>query len=162
MNFFLEGLLIVILLIIFFQDLKFRAIHIVLPFFLGILGAYLFYLRGLSANILLYNLSFLAITFSGLFVYLTVKRRSLPNILDHVGLGDLLFFVAIVPYFSTSNFIIFFIGGLLFTIVLHLVLIRLVKGFELVPLAGFVALFMVLIKIISYFIKTDFFDTVLI
>ena len=77
-------------------------------------------------------------------------------------MGDLLFFLAVVPFFSTSNFILFFIGGMFFTIVVHLILVKFVTKYELIPLAGFVALFMVLLKLTSYFTELDFFKTVLV
>lgn len=160
MNFFFDGLLIVLLMIIFFQDLKFRAIHIVLPVILGALGIYLFLERGLQLQIVLYNIIFLALTFLGLFLYLSLKNRSVTNILSAVGMGDLLFFLAITPFFSTSNFILFFIGGMVFTIIIHSILIKFTTHFELIPLAGFVALFMILLKVTSYVVDFDFFKTV--
>lgn len=73
-----------------------------------------------------------------------------------MGLGDLLFFVAVVPLFSTYNYILFFITGMLFSIVGFLV-IRLTTKTELVPLAGLLGLYIVVLKFISYTTGFDLF-----
>lgn len=75
-----------------------------------------------------------------------------------MGLGDVLFFVAVIPFFSSYNYILFFITGMLFSILGFLV-IKLVVKTDLVPLAGLLALYLILLKVGSYISGFDVFFT---
>lgn len=154
----MELLLIGLLLLVFVQDMKFRAIHIALPIIISILGLYMFIENGFDKNILLYNTIFLTITLFGLYLYLSVKRQKLINPFNSIGTGDLLFFVAVIPYFSTVNYILYFITGMLFSILMFFI-IKLKTKTDLVPLAGFLAFYMILLKGIFYVVDLNFFET---
>lgn len=93
MDIFLETFLIVLLFAIFFQDLKLRAIHVLLPIFIAILGIVLFLNTSYPPLVLLYNTLFLVLTFFGLYLYLSAKQRRLINPFKSIGLGDFLFFL---------------------------------------------------------------------
>lgn len=73
-----------------------------------------------------------------------------------MGLGDILFFIAVIPFFSTHNFVLFFITGMIFSIVGFLI-IKIFTETNLVPLAGLLALYMILLKVGSYLSGFDVF-----
>lgn len=144
---------------VFIQDLKLRAIHILLPVFILILGLVTYFKAGYSVIGLLYSLAFLLVTFGGLYLYLSAKNRRLTNpFKKNMGLGDVLFFSAVIPFFSLHNYILFFITGMLFSIVGFLI-IKLIVKTNLVPLAGLLALYLVLLKVGSYIAGFDIFFT---
>jgi len=157
MKIFIEAILIVLLLLVFFQDLKFRAIHIVLPILIAILGIVILFARPYPFIVILYNSIFLVITLGGLYLYLLIKQRKPVNPFKSIGLGDILFFFAVVPYLSNTNYILFFISGMLFSIVSFLIM-KIVSKTNLVPLAGLLALYMVFLRFISYFTVFDFYE----
>jgi hypothetical protein len=161
MNIFIEAILIALLLLVFFQDLKLRTIHIVLPILIAILGIVILFARPYPLIVLLYNSVFLVITLGGLYLYLLIKQRKPVNPFKSIGLGDILFFFSIVPYFSNTNYILFFISGMLFSIFSFLIM-KIVSKTNLVPLAGLLALYMVFLRFISYFTAFDFFENIFI
>ncbi|WP_299242526.1 hypothetical protein [uncultured Aquimarina sp.] len=151
--------LILLLSLVFIQDLKLRAIHILLPIFILIIGLIPYFKNEYSIIGLLYSLIFLIITFGGLYLYLSVKNKKLTNpFKKNMGLGDVLFFIAVIPFFSSYNYILFFITGMLFSILGFLV-IKLIVKTDLVPLAGLLALYLILLKIGSYISGFDVFFT---
>jgi len=152
-------IIILLLTLVFIQDLKLRAIHILLPIFILIFGLISYFNNGYSPIGLGYSLAFLIITFGGLYLYLSAKNRRLTNpFKKNMGLGDVLFFVAVIPFFSSYNYILFFITGMLFSILGFLV-IKLVVKTDLVPLAGLLALYLILLKVGSYISGFDVFFT---
>ena len=161
MDIAMELLLIGLLLLVFIQDMKFRAIHIALPVVISILGLYVFIENNFDKSILFYNGLFLVITLLGLYLYLSVKNRKLTNPFNSIGKGDILFFVAIIPYFSTANYILYFITGMLFSILMFFI-IKLKTRTNLVPLAGLLAFYMILLKGVFYAVDLNFFETKLI
>lgn len=161
MQLFLEVLLVVLLLLVFVQDLKYRAIHIALPLFIGILAGYVFFQRDLDYRILIRSLLFLTLTFSALYLYLRIRRGPSFQFFENIGKGDLLYFLAVIPLFSTANYILYFISGMLFSI-LGFMVIQYVSKSNLIPLAGLLALYLVILKGVLYITGLDFFDTRLI
>lgn len=161
MDIFLETFLIILLFAVFFQDLKLRVIHITLPISIAVLGIVFFLNDSYAVLILWYNTLFLVLTFFGLYIYLSVKHLRLVNPFKSIGLGDFLFFLAVIPYFSTANYILYFVSGMLFSILSFLILQRITKT-NLVPLAGLLALYMAILRCISYVADLDFFETELI
>ena len=154
---FLEILVILSLALIVIQDLKYRAIHIVLPILLFAIGMFQYFSKGLAVQILLWNLGFLAITLLGAYSYMALKNKKFTNpLVTAIGLGDILYFVAISPYFLTVNYMLYFVTGLLFSILCFFV-IQLFKKNNLVPLAGFLALYMLLIKTVSWITEYNYF-----
>lgn len=144
-------------MIVFIQDLKFRAIHVMLPAILFILGLVIFYIAQKEWMLLGYNALFLVSTFAGLYVYLMIKNKTVITSLSKtMGLGDILFFIAVVPFFGFHNYILYFITGMLFSIIGFL-LIRMLSKTNLVPLAGLLSLYMVLLMGVDYFLKFDLF-----
>ncbi|UZO80686.1 hypothetical protein NBT05_17305 [Aquimarina sp. ERC-38] len=155
MNVVFQALVVIVLAIITWQDFKMRAIHIGLPIALGIIGILNFYKKGYHTSILLYNIIFLGLTFTGLYMYMMIKNKKWNyNLSEVIGLGDILFFMSVLPYFSTYNYILFFITGMVFSILGFLLLKFLVQT-ELVPLAGLLAIYMMLLLMIDQWFNYD-------
>lgn len=131
---------------IFIQDFKFRKIHILLPIAVFILS---FLIVGrtwhFTAKGLIYNLLFLFGTFGSMVLYMSLKNRKFLNpFSNYFGLGDLLMLSAVTPLFLLRNYVLFFIGAMIFSIVLHLAVARF-REEKTVPLAGYASLFLILI-----------------
>ncbi|NHF58997.1 hypothetical protein FK220_006580 [Flavobacteriaceae bacterium TP-CH-4] len=161
MEIFLEAVLFVLLLLVFFQDMKHRTIHVALPFTIAIIGVIFFFKKSYPMLILWYNFLFLLLTCIGLYLYLSLKERKLVNPFKSIGKGDFLFFLAVIPYFSTSNYILYFITGMFFSIIAFLVIKTITKT-NLVPLAGLLAFYMIVLKCIVYVTDLDFLEAELI
>jgi len=113
--------LIVVLLVIFFQDIKHKAVYWFLFPIVFIFGLFIQWETiGLD---LLFNLLFITVLMSLLSLYLSIKNQRLINPLDgFFALGDVLFLIAITPFFFLHTFILFFTSGFLFVLGLHSVL----------------------------------------
>ncbi len=137
--------LIAVLIIVFYQDLKKRTIHVFLPILVFIIGLIInFYSAHLMFDVIIYNSLFIAINIIGLVAYASIKEKKIINPLDSlIGLGDVVFFFAITPLFNLKPFILFFIFGLLFTLLLHFVVLSF-KKVKTIPLAGYLSLFLIL------------------
>jgi hypothetical protein len=148
----LNFLLIAILLIVSYQDFKQRAISWWLIPLLGIL----FVVNGLlyvSINKLfiyfLLNTSFLLFQIIILSVYFSVKNKKLVNIINtYIGVGDILFLFVLCAFFAPYYFILFHVLGLFLVLLVYITLILFKKDTsKLIPLAGSLALVLVLLII---------------
>lgn len=142
MNLIVLGLLFCLLLV-FFQDWKYRRIHVLWPVAIFSFSFYLinrenpFLFKIIGSNIL-----FFAIILSVLTLYMSIKnKRFLNPFQNYFGLGDLLFYIAITPLFLLQKYILFFILSMIFAIAMQVGLKKFMKH-ETVPLAGFSALFL--------------------
>jgi len=88
---------------------------------------------GLYFQDVLVNLGFLAVQVVALRLYFLVRRRKDVGFIDKkIGLGDLLFLAVAACFFSPLNFIVFYVGSLVFAIVVWLVF----RGRRTLPPAG--------------------------
>lgn len=159
MDTFFQIIILVLLALVFIQDLKLRAIHILLPITILIFGLISYFGKGYSVLNLLYTVSFLVITVGGLYLYLSAKNRKSTNpFKKNMGIGDLFFFISVIPFFALHNYILFFITGMLFSIIGFMIIRSVVKT-DLVPLAGLLALYLIILMVISYVTNYDFFFT---
>ncbi|RED45649.1 hypothetical protein DFQ02_10827 [Seonamhaeicola aphaedonensis] len=149
-------ILIGVLVLVFIQDFKNRAIHVMLP--IGLLLAALVvnytsnHLRLLD---IAYNILFVLINLFGLMLYLSFKEKHFINPIDtYLGLGDIVFFLAVTPLFNFKSFILFFIFGLLFSLLLHIGLKWMIK-INSIPLAGYLSLFLMLIIVDRHLLKIN-------
>jgi len=131
------------LLGIIYEDFKFRAIHwywLVLILMIG------FWHFDFHLEQSLINLSLLLIQFLVLTCYFSFKEKKWINITDkYLGLGDLLFFIPLALFFSPVNFLLFFVGSIIGTLMLMLCLKIVTKQIlETIPLAGFQSIFLLL------------------
>lgn len=152
-NFLLNILAVVLLSVIFLQDLRQRAVSILLFIFLfGCLIGWEFieYPYMLVLESWGMNLVFLLLLMSLLSVYMLLTRRSAVLIGVGLGMGDVIFWVISAVVFSLPNFICFLIGSLVFSLVLHLIF-RIVKVnwyTSTVPLAGYQAFLLLFLLIV--------------
>lgn len=91
---------------------------------------------------MLQSIVFLGITSIGFMIYQTLKHKHISNPIDTaIGLGDILFFIAITPLFQVHNYVLFFVLGLLLSVVIY-VLTSKSETQTTIPLAGYLALFL--------------------
>ncbi|WP_353780260.1 hypothetical protein [Winogradskyella sp. 3972H.M.0a.05] len=142
--------LILVLIITLYQDVKQRSIHILLPVasLLCCLGIN-FSSTDLEFKDFFQNLLFIAVNIFGLILYYSIKNKTFVNPIDSmIGLGDFLFLVSVAPLFKLKSFILFFIAGLIFSLVLHLLINIKIKS-KTVPLAGYLSVFLIVDIILS-------------
>lgn len=147
--------LILVLGLIFFQDLKQRAIHVILPVLVLVLSFLIINKKGyFNYFISLTNIGFLLLTLFILFIYMSIKNKKMLNpFQNHFGLGDLLFYIAISPLFVFRNYILFFILSLLFSLIMFLIFRGKMKE-KNIPLAGFASLLLIFFLVKDYFIES--------
>lgn len=131
------------LVLIIYQDLRFRRIHI-LAAGLILVGAFLYVgidqIFYSSEVWLIYG--FLALNFFIVFIYISLKNGILTNpFRSQIGLGDFVFLVAIAPIFYLKSYILFFVFGMLFSLVLFAFLKPILKQ-KTIPLAGYLSILM--------------------
>ena len=71
-------------------------------------------------------------------------------------MGDVLFFLAITPLFGSTNYVLFFITGMFLSALFH-GLISLKKKAGTIPLAGYLAMYLVALKGVGYWMHEDLF-----
>ena len=126
-----------------YQDFKDRAISWYLPvliFLVGLIGAFvneIFIWRDYLAS-----LSFVILQITGLYVYLAIKKKSIKINLtsDFLGWGDLLFFVAIIPYFGFKEYVVLLVAGMVMSLLAQKV-VQLFYRSDSIPLAGWLSIF---------------------
>lgn len=132
-------ILIIVLGLILYQDLKERHVYWFLFPLAAICVGILFYFKTLPElfiTAIAMNILFVTVLLLAIFLYAKFKLKANKAI----GLGDILFFLASAFAFSTISFIVIFIGSLIFSLVLHNVLNQ-NKSVITVPLAGYMSLF---------------------
>lgn len=156
MELILKILLIILLLSITYQDIKYRAVWWILfplTLILQIFIALSIETPVVIINYFLINLIIVSIQLLVLFVYFYLKNRGRQEIriilLSKLGLGDILFFVILAAAFSTYNFVIAF--------VLLLILSLIVAAFTFkknraIPLAGIMATGYALFLLLTCFV----------
>ena len=159
----LKILLLVILLLIFYQDLRFQAVSWIFFLFVLLINSFLA-VKSLPLSDILFSvviiILFIFFQFTIIYLFSWVKFKKRINIFNSVfGLGDLLFLLMITPIFSPLNFILFFIASLIFTLLIFAIL----KGFNLlkakkIPLAGLQSLFLFLLILSQIFIKFSLYN----
>lgn len=138
------------LLLVFFQDWKYRRIHVLLPVIIFLFSFYLTHLKLIPIKNILFNTAFFIITLGVLVIYMSIKNKQFLNPFEHYfGLGDLLFYLAVTPLFILPNFILFFILSMLFALLLQFVFKKYIHE-NTVPLAGFSSLFLFIILVKDY------------
>jgi len=159
----MENLAHIVLLIIlgfaFYQDWKFRAISWLVFPLLGLVAFSIFYLADVRLLTLVFNLFFLTCVLACLVIYVSIQRGKLTNIFKaDLGLGDVLFLLAISPLFMDRNYILFFITGMLFSGIIHIIVFMRNKS-EKIPLAGYLALYLIGLKTVDLFTASNLFYT---
>ncbi len=141
------ALIILCLLAMFLQDLRYREIHVALPVVVFASAFYLLYNKiGYGAVwTTVYNLVLISVIFLFMVFYMSIKTKRLVNpFRNYFGLGDLLFFIAVAPLFFLSAYLMFFIGSMVFTIICYYAFKRFIHK-NSIPLAGFASLLLLLV-----------------
>ena len=157
MKFALNIILIAVLILVAYQDMKMRLIHVMLPlviFGLGITINWIFmefaYLQWI------WSLLFLILDFAIVTIYFSVKNRKYVNPFDAlVGWGDVLFLIALIPLFSFGGYIRFFVMGMVFSLLLFLIMKSIYPKYKTIPLAGFLAIFLIGTTLIDHITDLD-------
>lgn len=148
---------VVLLLILFIQDVKHRVVSWVLFPVLLVLLAFGRWLGGVDYQQFFYqsfaNLLFLLVQLAAVNIYFSVKQRRWVNITDGMlGWGDILFLSTIAFYFPPHLFILFYLCSLLVVIIAWSLWKRFTdSSTEQIPLAGLQSLFLTLMIITGFF-----------
>jgi len=157
MNWILVIFLSIIFLLIAYQDIKYRHIHIILPILTCAGAIALNYINFSLVNILS-TLVFLAIVFLTMIIYFSVKRNKFINVLKgDIGLGDIVLLIAFIPLFAFRNYILFFTSGMVFSLLLFAIFHKFYKQ-KTIPLAGYLSIYMFFILLISEFSSVNLFN----
>jgi len=157
----LNFLIVACLLMVFTQDIRFRAVSWI--YFPVLASLYVIhglvsgiYLKEILFNVVL-NTAFLLLVFILVWLYISLKRRRFVHLPDKfIGWGDILFLLCICFYFTLLNFILFYIISLLIIIVFWLIWVKFRPRVanRHVPLAGLQALILSVFLIIDWFTKS--------
>lgn len=133
-------LLITLLVLCFYQDVKSRGIHWVI--FPALLAASIYMARTyISVEQILYNLMYITFMLGVLTLYLSLKKGKLTFPTNgYFAWGDILFLIAVTPLFSFQSFMLFFTIGTCVTLIFHLIA-SMIKVQKSVPYAGYMAIF---------------------
>lgn len=142
-------------LLIFYQDLKERRVSVWILFGISVfIGTEAFWLRpfGEVLKVSCLNLAFLVIEFLLVALYYFIRYKGLAKLVQSIGGADLWLILVLALSFSTANFILF----LTLTLFLSLFIYMVYRAFSSapapqIPLAGFIALFYCIGRIIMYF-----------
>ena len=148
--------LIGVLLFVLYYDVKQRMIHVILPVLIfGIATLINYFSINLTLSSIIYNMGFILVNILGLTLYFSLKAKGFINPIDNsIGLGDVVFFFAITPLFNFKAFILFFISGLFFSLLVYTITLMF-KNVKTIPLAGYLSLFLVMSLIIKNVFKIN-------
>ncbi len=142
------------LLLVVFQDLKQRAIHVMLPIAIGVLATAKFLIYDNPIQEVLVTFTFLVLIMVGLFAYVSFKSKRLVNPIDSsIGLGDIVFFIAVIPLFFSTSYVIFFTTGMILSILGHLFFNK--RKDLHVPLAGYLSMYLIALLILNFCSTTE-------
>lgn len=154
----LNIIIVSVLMLMIVQDLKYRLMHVSLPVILFITALVKFFYLEHSLMELGTTVTFLGLVLLGLWGYLSLKSRKVINPIDQsIGLGDIAFFVAIIPLFYVTTYMIYFSSGMLFAIICHLVFTK--DKERNVPLAGYLSVYLLGATLVNLFIEKELFYT---
>jgi hypothetical protein len=155
----LQLLVLICLGFIFYQDLKYRAVYwICFP----VLAGCLFFLKQREAGLAdsladsAWSISFFAVQLLLLWGYFSIKNKKAINLTsNYLGLGDVLFLIAVAFYLSPVSYILFYVGSLILVLIYTLLQRGLAKNSNpQIPLAGLQALLFAIALSVSLFKPT--------
>jgi hypothetical protein len=148
-------LIITLLLMVFVQDVKSRAVYwIVFPL---LVVAFIFWqsIKQRSLTMpgydVLFNLGFLMLQLLSLTIGFSFKQKQWVNITrGFLGWGDILLLVSLAFFFSFLNFFAFYMGSLLMVLLIWVISRQtLFRNSPHIPLAGLQALLFLMLFVIS-------------
>ena len=139
-----------------FQDIKYRHIHIGLPILVFAASVYV-YRNSISIWEVLNTAFFILINFVAITMYFSIKNSKFQNPFKrYIGIGDLLFLIAVIPLFSFRNYVLFFISGMIVSLLLYVVFQNR-SSQKTIPLAGYLSLYIILLMITNLFVSINIF-----
>jgi len=144
MDFLLIFAILVVLVFIFWQDLKERAVSWYFFPMLFVL-VFLYRMKSVGLESLVENIGintlFLLVQLVMVSLYFSLKNRVWVNITkEYLGIGDVLFLFVITPLFSPVLYVMFYLISLLL-IVAVAITVKIIKDYQkTIPLAGLQAL----------------------
>lgn len=131
-------ILLFFLAVIFFQDIKYRAVYWFL--FPLVFVACLLETKEPVSPERMWNLVFIIGMLAALTVYVSIRQGKWTNIAKgFFSWGDILFLLAISPFLPLYGFIFYFTAGTFLSLVIHL-LVNAFHKQETIPYAGYMAL----------------------
>lgn len=143
------SIILIVSLILIYQDLSERVVSAWLIVILSLVSLYQFYeTNGLWLNLVL-NISYLLIVFLLSWVVMVVIfKRDYTSL---IGMGDVLFLLAITPLFEIYQFIYWVIISIIFSLVFHLLLnLFLKRPKDTIPLVGYLSVCLILFEVNNY------------
>ena len=137
----LQILLVMLLMLIFLQDLKTRSVYwFLFPVLMAL--SFIFAWRSITWA-WAWNIGFLLLMMTVLTVYVSLKESRLVNITKgYFSWGDILFLLAVTPLFSLQLYVFFFTAGTVISLLIHLVSMRFHRQ-DTIPYAGYMSLFLI-------------------
>ncbi len=135
----------ILLLVIFYQDLKERQVFLITLLLSMVLGGCLFF-KSTLLELFIYKIlvNFLLISTLISLIYLYSKHKLNKSFFESFGLGDLLLFITLGVSLPTISFLVVFSLSLIFSFIMFSIL-KSKMTHKTVPLASFQALFFYLI-----------------
>ncbi|MBL7898217.1 MAG: hypothetical protein JNJ99_06760 [Crocinitomicaceae bacterium] len=150
-------ILCMLLVFAFLQDWRYRAIHWLVFPLIAIDSTLIFIQSGQHWKIIGLNLTFVSTVVLLLFVYVSLRTGKLTNIFKaHLGLGDVLFFISVIPLFGQVNYILFFGSGMILSALVHFI-IQLKFKSNTIPLAGYLAGYILILGAFTGITNQDIF-----
>jgi H+/Cl- antiporter ClcA len=109
-----------------------------------------------------FNLAFIALQLIFLTLWISFKNKKWTNIIDtYLGLGDILFFVAISSAFSPIQFVLFYLISIVITLIAFVVYKwKSEKANSEIPLAGAMSVVLIICMLLSITIpQLNFYNT---
>lgn len=150
-------LIISLLLLIAYQDFKYRYINVwplvFLMSFALTLGIQSIGLVAVVKNALI-NGAFIGLQLLGVSLYFSIKAKRLINITsEQIGWGDILFFLPLTCLLGFEWFVFFYISSLILILIFYLILkMTFVLKNETIPLAGGQALCLIVLGLAKWLI----------
>jgi len=149
-------ILVTLLGVVVYQDFKSREISwFLIPLLvIGFAVTALFKMHVLDfLSYLGVNITIVAVNLFGVTLLVSLKEKKLTNILkNHLGLGDVLFFIVLTFVFSPINFVFFYLGSVFVITLIYSVIIIFFKGKNhLIPLAGAMSFLLIGILVYAHF-----------
>ena len=141
MDYIIDGILVVSLGVVIYQDFKYRAVSWIVFPVLFVIAIFVALGKVGTIELLessLINLGMLTLIFAGLTIYFSMKERVLINIINkQIGIADLLLLIVICLLFSPVNFIMYYVASLIVITMGSAVYLAYKKDMKAeIPLAG--------------------------
>lgn len=152
----LQIVMILCLAFICYQDLLYRAVYwFCFPLLAAVMFMLKYNLSGFQEALTQagYGLAFLIVQLTILWIYFSIKKKTLINLTnDYLGWGDVLFLAAIAFYLSPASYILFYVISLIAVLLYTLLAARLSDKARNphIPLAGLQAALLVLMVLADY------------